>query len=375
VTHHARHKWLSREDKYLSAGYPLAQLLDLIPADDVALHRVLRGSGIFPDDLMNPACLISVRQVHAVVRNMRALYERHETAQRWGNRLWPGYSGALSQALAASPDLGAFLKTLSLGRFFLCPGVSPVVRLNGDYCLLYWRHLSGSDRSACDYLAAVFSTALMAVLRENCEDIADRVLCLVRSRERSLADPLRVYLGCPVVTGAAADALIFPRSLLNQPWQNGSRRLFESGLSQAVSRLNALPAATFPEAVAAFFDEQLPQSVSLQSVAGHFDLSPASVKRYLRGEGLGLQDLQDAARLRFSLESMLIDESSNEDIARTLGMGDGTNFRRAFRRWTGQYPGELRERLKGVTLPRTERSRSDHTGSELLPGALPEYGR
>jgi AraC-like DNA-binding protein len=34
---------------------------------------------------------------------------------------------------------------------------------------------------------------------------------------------------------------------------------------------------------------------------------------------------------------------ANEDSALALGFSDGANFRRAFRRWTNQSPGEIRE--------------------------------
>jgi AraC-like DNA-binding protein len=37
--------------------------------------------------------------------------------------------------------------------------------------------------------------------------------------------------------------------------------------------------------------------------------------------------------------------ADNDEVARHLGFHDATNFRRSFKRWTGQTPGLLRDAL------------------------------
>ncbi|TNC83275.1 MAG: hypothetical protein CSH37_15145, partial [Thalassolituus sp.] len=109
--------WLTSEDKYLQASYPIAQLLDLALASDVPQHKLLRGTGIFVEDLATHAQFhggvrLNIRQLAVLADNIAHYLPKEEIAARWGARLWPGFAGPLSQALAMATDLGDFLRSL-----------------------------------------------------------------------------------------------------------------------------------------------------------------------------------------------------------------------------------------------------------------------
>lgn len=83
---------------------------------------------------------------------------------------------------------------------------------------------------------------------------------------------------------------------------------------------------------------------SLKHMASRLCLSPRTLKRRLRGQGLSFRDLLDGARYRVALRLMRDRALGLEDIATQLGYSSVANFARAFRRWTGQPPGLFRTR-------------------------------
>lgn len=80
-------------------------------------------------------------------------------------------------------------------------------------------------------------------------------------------------------------------------------------------------------------------------------MSPRTLHRHLLDEGTSYRALLDAARSERAIEYLSEGGLSVEDTAWALGYGDVANFRRAFRRWTGRAPSELRCRPAPTAPP------------------------
>lgn len=122
-------------------------------------------------------------------------------------------------------------------------------------------------------------------------------------------------------------------------------------IAQAKTLMTGIPAESFAEQVASYLSHTFPELPSLSDTASYFGISSATLKRYLAVDGMRYQQVGDQIRLRYSLELMHFECGSNEDIADALRLGDGANFRRSFRRWTGILPSEAREALSGRLPP------------------------
>jgi len=83
---------------------------------------------------------------------------------------------------------------------------------------------------------------------------------------------------------------------------------------------------------------------SLKHMASRLCLSPRTLKRRLRSQGLSFRHLLDGARYRVALRLMMDRRLRLEDIANQLGYSSVANFARAFRRWSGESPGLFRTR-------------------------------
>jgi len=62
----------------------------------------------------------------------------------------------------------------------------------------------------------------------------------------------------------------------------------------------------------------------------------------LSAEGKHYQQIVDEVRRSLALEFLRNTGLSVEEIALRIGFSEATNFRKAFRKWTGHTPGHLR---------------------------------
>lgn len=76
--------------------------------------------------------------------------------------------------------------------------------------------------------------------------------------------------------------------------------------------------------------------------------SKSTLQRRLRDEGTTFQELLDVTRRELALRYLRSSALSNQQIAHLLGYRDTSAFQRAFRKWTGTTPQELR---RGVCEP------------------------
>ena len=82
--------------------------------------------------------------------------------------------------------------------------------------------------------------------------------------------------------------------------------------------------------------------VRLVDAARWLNVSPRTLIRQLAAEGTSFQRIHDGVRRDVAIRELVHSERSIDSIARQVGFSSGTNFHRAFRRWTGATPGSYR---------------------------------
>ena len=83
-------------------------------------------------------------------------------------------------------------------------------------------------------------------------------------------------------------------------------------------------------------------SVQAPVVAKTLNVSVRTMYRRLADEGVSYQSLLDKLRSSVALEYLRNTQLSIEEIATQCGYQDVSNFRKAFRRWTGTTPSSYR---------------------------------
>jgi AraC-like DNA-binding protein len=139
-------------------------------------------------------------------------------------------------------------------------------------------------------------------------------------------------------------ALYFPAQALHWPLLRDEAAL-KKFLRQAPANFLALRPAR--DGMAARIHRQLratPPAAwpDFASLARQLHLSPATLRRRLAQEGQSYRRVQEAARQALAMTLLANRALSLAEVASALGFAETSAFCRAFKRWTGQRPGDCR---------------------------------
>lgn len=152
---------------------------------------------------------------------------------------------------------------------------------------------------------------------------------------------------CPVLFDQADNALVFPKRLLALPLGQADaqvRRMLDAYAERLLSEIkqghSVLDRARLELA------RLLPEAgADLQQIAARLALSPRTLQRRLREAGLSFNQLLDETRQQLVLHYLRDPALDLAEIAFLVGFSEPGSLARAFRRWTGQSPGEYRRHL------------------------------
>ncbi|MBB6237520.1 AraC-like DNA-binding protein [Pedobacter sp. AK013] len=85
--------------------------------------------------------------------------------------------------------------------------------------------------------------------------------------------------------------------------------------------------------------------VTLEDIAGNFNLSPRTLQRKLKNEAINFQQLADEARKNLALMYLKDDSLQIKEISTMLGYNEVSAFIRAFKRWTGTAPTDFQKKM------------------------------
>jgi AraC-like DNA-binding protein len=141
----------------------------------------------------------------------------------------------------------------------------------------------------------------------------------------------------------ARNTVSFPAARLDEPTQMGSPvvnqmliRICEAQLEE-LRRHEGLAGRVRSAVVANGL-----RKASASAVAGELGMSERSLRRHLEAEGASLTAIHDELRLQAAVSRLRDGRLPIDEIAEAVGFSDAGNFRRAFRRWTGQAPSAFR---------------------------------
>jgi AraC-like DNA-binding protein len=164
---------------------------------------------------------------------------------------------------------------------------------------------------------------------------------------------LRIFRA-PVLFGYATNTLVIDREFLERQIPAADERLYEIMRRYLERILEEMPEehevpASVRRAVAESMREGHP---SLTRVAKKMAMSPRTLQRQLKEQGVEFKDLVDDTRRRFAQSYLRSRRNTLTEIAFLLGYSEASAFNRAFKRWTGTTPLAYRGSLASTVAPR-----------------------
>ncbi|MEL6188298.1 MAG: AraC family transcriptional regulator [Myxococcota bacterium] len=160
----------------------------------------------------------------------------------------------------------------------------------------------------------------------------------------SYAERYLEVLGLEVRFDAGRDVFTFPRVYGPMPVVSHSAEIAEACLRHCEARMQALER---PDALVHAIQSAIVESscrlIQLEELADHLGLGPRTLQRRLREEsGTTFQRVRDELRARLAKSLLQETSLSVEAVAHRLGFSAASNFRVAFKRWTGMTVQQFR---------------------------------
>jgi AraC-like DNA-binding protein len=158
-------------------------------------------------------------------------------------------------------------------------------------------------------------------------------------------------LGCPVHFDAPFDGIGGSSRLLDRPLPHADSELCALLEEQARQHLARVPATRdFRDVVRHRIAAALPHGdPGVEAVARALGMSSRTLRRRLRECGATHQQLLDEVRHELARRALEQRGISLNEVAFLLGFSDASAFHKAFRRWTGQSPGEVLRSLRRLS--------------------------
>jgi len=248
----------------------------------------------------------------------------------------PGGLGLVGELAAEGPDVGTAIGNLvRLLQYNTLAGY-PIFSMQDRIASLGF-DLRDADFEGANYILEGAVGIGFRFLQWLCGRgwAADAVL--LSRRAPAEVRPFNEFFGLAVTFSATEDAVLFSADWLTRPVAREERRL--------QSRRLEIAAAPFSELVRRQVAMRLGlKAVDAAALADSLGLSRRQLFRRLSSEGTSCQKIIDGVRLSRARHLLDAGDAPIADIAFALGFPDQSSFTRAFRRMSGQTPGDWRNR-------------------------------
>ncbi|MCQ4330933.1 AraC family transcriptional regulator [Stutzerimonas stutzeri] len=330
------------DTRFIAAHHQPAVLIDLALSRGIDSHQLLRGTGLFYEDVASGQARISAQQALTLIANARRLLDADDSSFLLGQRLLPGHYGEVSHALTHSSTLLQALEQLQHFRALLSPLLTPRLLLDDHQAYLYWTDSCGAPEQK-QFLTEASLTAVVAMSKRLSGDRLPWRFHIAYPQPRHV-EQYWVHLGEQLAFDSQMTMMSLPREYLHKPWPNTSATAGQVAHQASCLQLDSLGwSSSFIDQLYDHLYANVREPLNLERVAQAFDMSPASLKRKLHKHGTGFQEQLDQVRKHVALYLYQMKSYSNEEVANYLRFNDTTNFRRSFKRWTGLAPSGLRQ--------------------------------
>lgn len=318
--------------------YKVAKFATVLLEQGVSVEEFLAGTDLTEDDIYSNNTRISHRQLIAAYKNVVTLSKHPAIGLIAGNRLGVTDYGLYGYALISSATLReALLFSIKYHQMAM-----PTVRMS----------LHIDDTKGVVAFRVEDMIKIEGLYRFNLEVQFGIIFSLFKGMSGSHFRFSEVHAKFPCYEHQHTYENIFECKILFNQLYN-ELRFDIKWLDKPLVNANSITAQTTKEFcdrticemharkglagdVFSFIASNIRSLGKVDITASHFNMSSRTLRRKLAGEGTSFQKILNDARSDLAIEYLINSKFSIEDIAERLGFSDATNFRHAFKKWTGK---------------------------------------
>ena len=320
---------------------PLLSGLDALRVDPVPL---LAAVGIEMQQLDDPEALVPMSAAIALLHEAEQATGDRDIGLHLAERSELSSFDVLFYAMSSSATLGDAYRRMSRYQRLIHETTRVDIEVAGDLATLSHSLPGGLavPRHSAEFILASWVRAGRLVTGV---DWQPRAVQFAHGRPDSTAEHDR-FFRCPLHFAAGRNAVELERSLLALPCTGADPGLAEVLERYARDRLDKAPAtSSMSDRARAVISAQLPDGdVQARQVAAALNVSVRTLNRALASEDTSYRALLDQLRHELAVQHLREGRLSSTEIAYMLGFSELSAFYRAFKRWTGSTPAEVRGR-------------------------------
>ena len=316
-------------------------LIDLVESQGYARTDLLAGTSLARTGISGIGARISEEDFTTLVSNAFSLTSDPALGLKLGLRLNLSAHAVLGQAFMTCENLGQVMVLFLKYYHLLSPALYLEFEVRGDRCIL--TTVSSPIENPVEFGYELMYGGILNTLKGmfNLPDIKLRLE--VPYPTPGHADLYYEVFGEEVYFGQPKGRVSFDKALLDTPLPSSNpalRSLYEEECSRLLADLEGED--SIAEQTLGLLRKLEGQYPQMPQIAKILNLSPRTYRRRLEEEQQSYQDLLDQVRAEHATRYLQNTRLPLSSIAYIVGFNDASNFRRAFTRWTGQTPREVR---------------------------------
>jgi len=339
--HYAPKPYYEIDTAFIAAQHwPLA-LIELALSRGVEEHKLLRGTGIFCEDIARNNLQLSPQQCFQLIHNVQKHSAQPDLSFLLGHRLLLDNTEAATVILANAHSLQDALDTLIAHPQLLSPFIAPRLSYEQNRLVIYWQDACGAD-SAQIFLLEMMATALSSLSRWQTGTSLPWQFYFTHSAPAYIEQyqvhlHTQCYSNSKVQFNAPVNAMAIERSHLHLPWKKSNPELATNARTAMTLNAPAMQQGFLAETYN-YLHNNIQHAPNLEQTAADFSMSSASFKRKLKKHYSHFQAQYDLVRRDLAIKWLNQGGWTHEQVAQELHFYDAANLRRAFKKWTGKLP-------------------------------------
>lgn len=312
--------------------------LDVLAEHGVRASDVLEGTGLSPVDLADPKNLMTIAQQIRIYANIEQLSTHPAIGLLQGQQIKPHHHGVWGYAMQTAAYLGQAIRIFNQYFDVAGPIARQIMQIDGGVARWISRDILLEEPGR--------RVAIEEMISGNytlCQHLSDGKFKLQELRLDYPQPPGHEFYDdlfqCPVLFDQNMIEMRFDASLLNLKLKFAdpeTERICEKQCRQLLERLGRT--GDIVDRVRQIIYESSCDRRDVDAIASKLCMSSRTLRRHLTNANTSFRAVLNEVRQALAVDYLGGTDLSVDEISFLLGYSETSNFRHAFKQWTGESP-------------------------------------